>query len=1487
MSQKENKQEESLEKSKNKFPVVGVGASAGGLAAFKKLLSAIPEDSGMAYVLVQHLDPNHDSLLPELLQKATKIPVLEITDDIKVAPNNIYIIPSNKMLLATEGVLKLNPRPAPKSNNINLPINLFFNSLALVHQSHSLGVVLTGTGSDGTAGLEAIKEQGGMTFAQDEASAEWKDMPRNAIDAGVVDFILPPENIPKKIIAMLAKLDKDGQEKDPVSEPDEQAFRQILSLLRTRKGTDFTYYKQTTIHRRILRRMGINKNKKPSNYLDYLRDNTEEQDLLYQDLLIPVTSFFRDSDIFEKLCESILPKIAQNNKDNSTIRLWVAGCSTGQEAYSLAMCIKEYLNAHPELYKTSGASSKEKIQIFASDISEPAVAIARKGVYTKDEVDGVSSERLKKFFSKYNGGYQINKELRELCVFAVHNFLKDPPFGSMDLISCRNVLIYFQPYLQKRALTTFHYALKAKSYLLLGKSETTGSTSDHFTAVSKSDKLFLRNDVHGKLMFPYSQQHDQTLHKGKNRTTAIENRRTDFQKTADELLLSNYTPASVVVDESMDIVLFRGNTGDYLGQKGGAPSHNLMKMAKGGLAFELRNILHKVKKSNASEKKEEIPFHINDNRQLIAIEAVPLPNMEESHYLILFYPPLAPASSTSGGKRDKKDEKDLRIEQLENELVQSREDMRAISEDQEAANEELQSANEELLSSGEELQSLNEELETSKEELQSTNEEITAVNQELIGLNEQVTDERNFAEGIIMTVREPLVVLDKNLKVITANESFYKTFKVNETDTEGSLIYELGNKQWNIPALRNLLESILPEAESFFDFEMIHTFESIGERTMLLNARKIKGERESRKMILLAIEDITEKKRLLQREQELLEKFKNLVMQAPVAIMLLSGEDYQVELANDSYLSLVEKDKHLIGKSIFESLPELKTQGIKALFDEVVKSGEPYFGKEVEVKINRNTKSKRGFYNFVYQPMNDGDPAATGIMVIAMEVTEQVLARKKISETVHKYNEMIYSSPSLMAILEGEDLTLTVANDAFLDQLGKGRGVIGKRFLDSAPELEEQGLGDLLREVYKTGKPYHAHERRVILVRDGKRKLSYYNFVFQPQRDIQGNVVGVAIIASEFTAQAEFNKEIRESEARYHQMTELVPDMISNATAAGEVFYYNKAWTDFTGWDMKKLIEQGWEKLIHPEELPTVEQNWNSALKAENAFEMEFRILDRNGDYKWHITRSIPVKDENGNILTWLAANTEIHKLKEEEKRKEGFLKMVSHELKTPITSIKGYTQLLLSFLEDDTDIQWESLPIKPSLQRIDSQITRLTRLISEMLDLDRLEDNQLLLQNEVFNLNELVEATIKDIEYAHKQTNIRLKIESACQVHADRDRIGQVLINFITNAIKYSPNDQNVEIKVFQTNDKTVSVSVKDHGIGIEKKDQQNIFKRFYRVSGKNEETFAGFGIGLYLAKEMIERHKGRVKVKSKKGEGSEFIFTLPVHTKTNEKKE
>jgi two-component system, chemotaxis family, CheB/CheR fusion protein len=843
--------------SDHRFPVVGIGASAGGLEAFTMLLKAIPEVTGIAYILVQHMDPTHESLLPALLKKVTSIPVLEISNATEIAPDHIYVMPGNKIMVAENGHLKLVPRPPKSKTERYLPIDTIFFSLAEVYKEYAAGVVLSGTASDGTLGLKAIKNHGGITFAQDGASAKYENMPNSAIHAGVVDFILSPDKIPGKLLEVMNFINTSADNNDLPQFEDEDVFRKIISVLRTRKGTDFTYYKQTTIRRRILRRMLITKNTKPEEYLIWLRKNREEQDVLYQDFLIPVTSFFRDPDTFDLLSKKIIPSIVKNKLPGESIRVWVAGCSTGEEAYSMAISFQEYLDEHALL------GSGHKVQVFASDISEPAIEKARAGMYTAKELDGVSAKRLNEFFTRINGHYQVNRRIRDMCVFACHDFLKDPPFGKMDMISCRNVLIYMDLYLQKKAHVTFHYALNLKGFLLLGKSEAAAGFPELFVPSGNNDKIYKRKDTPSKFMHVISPRFERALDEPDN-NPASQKMHSDFQKTADEIMLSRYMPAGVVVNGDMDIVQFRGSTSSYLEQTSGKPSHNLMVMAKDGLAFELRNVLNKVKKEKVAIKKENIPFDKDGHLHTVTIEGIPLPNTMEPLYLVLFHDDVSRDSEPSAGYgiekggTSKAGKNDLRVKQLERELVETRENMRSITEEQEAANEELQCINEELLSSSEEFQSLNEELETSKEELQSTNEELIVVNHEMANLNKQLESEKNYSEAIVSNIREPLLVLDKNLQVRTANSAFYKLFKLHEKETVGAMIYDLADKHFDIPKLRTLLEKIIPEKSKISDFEVTHFFPRTGELILLLNAREVLRESNAEQLILLSINDVTE-----------------------------------------------------------------------------------------------------------------------------------------------------------------------------------------------------------------------------------------------------------------------------------------------------------------------------------------------------------------------------------------------------------------------------------------------------------------------------------------------------------------------------------------------------------------------------------------------------------------------------------------------------
>jgi len=1500
-------------KSANLFPVVGIGASAGGLDAFKKLLKAIPEDSGMAYVLVQHLDPSHESMLPELLQKVTTIPVLEITDDIKVKPNHIYVIPSNKMMVATDGVLLLAPRPSKSKTDRSLPIDLFFASLAEVHQAHAIGVVLSGTGSDGTMGLKAIKDHGGITFAQDEASASYEGMPHSAVHANVVDFILPPEKIPQKLLEITPGIDKSDDDLQNLPHHEEELFKQILTLLRIRKGTDFTYYKQTTVRRRILRRMAINKMEEPIVYLKYLRENKAEQDILYQDLLIPVTSFFRDTSTFDNLCDTVFPNIVKSKPRGERIRVWVAGCSTGEEAYSMAICLREFM------------ADNKRVQIFATDLSEPAIAKARAGIYTKRDVESVSSERLNEFFTKTNGNYLVNKSIRDMCVFAVHNFLKDPPFGKMDFISCRNVLIYMEPYLQKKALTTFHYSLNPKGFLLLGKTETISGVPELFAVAAKHDKLFSRKDVPAKFMHVTSQRSEQNLSPVDTRSDS-ESIRPDFQKTADDIMLRKYTPAGVVVNEAMDIVHFRGKTANYLEQSSGKPSHNLLQMSKSGLAFELRNLLHKAKKRKAAAIKENIPLQIDGSLHNISIEAFPLPNTIEPHYLILFHDQkehrskkaVAGSKKTAASGKSKNDEKELRIQQLELELEQAREDMRSITEEQEAANEELQSANEELLSSSEELQSLNEELETGKEELQSTNEELMVVNHEITSLNELAAEARDYAEAIVSNIREPLLVLDKNLRVKTANEAFYKTFRVNEVETEGVLIYNLGNKQWDIPGLRILLEKILPEKSKFSDFEVAHTFSSIGERIMLLNAREVINKSNSEKLILLSIEDITERKKAEDVLHKSEEQFRQLVKGLPAAVYSCDAEG-RVVFYNDAAVKLWGKKPEL-GKDLWNSVFQMfNPDGTPIPIESnpvTITLKEGRAPESAEVIIER-PDGGRSILLAYPQPEFRLSGEVKGAINMLIDVTDQVLARKRIEESEHRYRTLIEEASVATALYDGPEIRVQYANDIMLAYWGKDNSVIGKPIAEALPELQEQTFISYLKTVFTTGRPYVGIEEKSNLVVNGELRTFYFNYTYKPLRDQDGIIYGIHHLAIDVTNQVLAKKALEESENKFRLMAELMPLKVWTATPEGGKTYFNKTLLDYTGMSFEELSGEGWEKIIHPADWAADEKKWNESIRTGKEYEQESRFLRKDGTYLWHLTRAVPLKDDQGKIILWIGAKTEIHEQRKEKeelekavekrtnelkqvnqellkinKELEAFAYVSSHDLQEPLRKIQTFSGRILEYENEKL-----SETGKRDFHIVHDAATRMQTLIEDLLAFSRLSNTDQ--KYETTSLGVIIDKIKEEFKYIIEEKGATIEAIEPGTVNVIPFQFHQLMQNLIGNALKFSRagippriiirkatvkgralKEQKPALPQAFTDQLSAEkdychIMVSDNGIGFEKKYNEKIFEVFQKLHSRDE--YAGTGIGLAIVKKIVDNHHGIITAASKINNGTTFNIYIP----------
>jgi two-component system CheB/CheR fusion protein len=881
-----------------------------------------------------------------------------------------------------------------------MPIDHFFRSLAQEHGSRAIGIILSGAGSDGALGLAEIKDQGGITFVQEERSARFPGMPHSAIMHGSIDFILPPAGIAQELARVAqhpyvispppAREEEPLVEPEPTSQsPDPDGLREVFRLLRAATGVDFASYKQSTIRRRITRRMTLRKTDSLAEYADNIKQHPEELDALYHDLLIKVTGFFRDPETFEALKAEVFPTILRDRPANRPIRIWVPGCATGEECYSIAICLLEFLG--DRVADTS-------IQIFATDIDETALAKARSGRYIENIALDISPERLRRFFTKIDQHYQIMHTIRESCTFAKHDICRDPPFSNLDLISCRNVLIYLQPAMQKRVIPLFHYALNSHGFLALGNSESIGAFSDLFTQVDKKQKIFARKMIGARpaIDFPLQMRAadqteattanipgDEPLLKG-----------VDIYHEADRLVLSQYAPAGVLINEQMDILQFRGDTSHYLRPAPGRASLNLLQMAREGLLMDLRSAIMQAQKSGGTVNREGVPMRFEGRSLHVTVRVIPLrlPSPHAHHYVILFEEVTPPAGREARprirrGEAARREAEREHNNLLAQELDATKQYLQSLIERYEAANEELKSANEEILSSNEELQSTNEELETAKEELQSTNEELSTVNDELRQRNQElgeanndlnnlfssanlpiivldsdlrirrftasaekvlnviptdigrpighlnlnipipdleplileamdsvsirerevqdreghwyclrirpyrttdnridgamllvididsfkdidrltsllaeVNTARHFAEGVVQTAPWPLLIMDRQLRVLQANPAFYQTYQTPPEETEQQFFYALGDGQWNDPELRRLLDDIIPNDSQFRDFAVTREFPSIGERTMLLNARRIRRDEQETDTILLGIEDITQRR---------------------------------------------------------------------------------------------------------------------------------------------------------------------------------------------------------------------------------------------------------------------------------------------------------------------------------------------------------------------------------------------------------------------------------------------------------------------------------------------------------------------------------------------------------------------------------------------------------------------------------------------------
>jgi two-component system CheB/CheR fusion protein len=1092
------------------FAIVGIGASAGGLEAMKELLRHLPDKTGMAYVLVQHLDPGHASVLAEILSRETPIPIEEATDGVEVRPDHVYVIPPNATMSIKDGVLRLVAREAPRG--MHLPIDHFFHSLADDRGDQSIGVILSGTASDGTDGCSAIKAAGGITFAQDLESAKYDSMPRSAIQAGCIDFEMSPKNIANELVRVsrhpyIARTPEESQEIAVIAPQTDMDA--LFAMVREATGVDFMHYKQSMLQRRIKRRMVLHRLHRLKDYIRFIKSNHGEIDELYRDILIHVTGFFRDEPSFEALQKNVFPAIMQGRKtEDGPIRIWVPGCSTGEEVYSLAIVLLEYLWEHAGKHPASAIPTKA-VQIFATDISDTALDRARTGLYTEAALSEMSKERLKRFFVRLDGGYQINKSIRELCIFAKQNIAKDPPFSNLDLISCRNLLIYLGPTLQKRVIPTLHYALKPSGYLMLGSSENLGSFSDHFTLIDKKYKIYQKKRAATRLVTyfaggDYAVRKAEHLPPPKPAPSGF-----TVEREVERVLMNRFVPASIVVNDEMEIVQFRGKTGAYLEPASGHPTFSLSKMAREGLLIDLREALTKAKKRNEPVRRDGVRIKSTGTLREIDLEVIPIRGQSgsERFYIVIFQEAARTAVPASPGKRRQQKAAETHRqardrERAEEEAKRVREQLQALIEDHETTLEEFKSANEEVQSANEELQSTNEELETAKEELQSNNEELTTLNEELQNRNAELTivnndqlnlmanvnipvvmvgqdmrirrftppaekllnlipgdvgrrlgeirsnmesddiepiaqqsiddstvqekevrqkdgpwyllrvrpyktwdnkldgavlgfqdidalkrsldETRIFAHSLIENAREATVVLNHELRVTAANPAFYRLFRVAPAETENQVIYDLGNKQWNVAAFRDLIEQVTKHSARIDDFEGVFRFPHIGTRRMLVNARRIEPQ-EGRQVILLSIEDITEQLESANSQRRL-----STLLELATETFIVRDLKGKISFWNRGAEEMYGwKSEEAVGKIVSDLLRTKFPKSLKEIDADIIETG--HWSGEL-VHTTHDGKLKRVASHWVFHKDEHEDP-------VILEINAEIKAGERAAHS--------------------------------------------------------------------------------------------------------------------------------------------------------------------------------------------------------------------------------------------------------------------------------------------------------------------------------------------------------------------------------------------------------------------------------------------------------------------------------------------------------
>lgn len=1426
------------------FTIVGIGASAGGLNALKEFFKNIKEDSGLAFVVVVHLSPEHKSLLSELLQPHCKIPVQQVTKTVKIEPNNVYVIPPAANLNTIDTHLRLSEMEEKRIKRA--PIDHFFRTLAKTHDGNSMGLILTGTGSDGALGIKEIKARNGIIIVQDPNDAEFDGMPQSAIATGAVDKILPLKHIAKEVLKSAKTTPKIQHTKaiNDLNEDEQIVLQKIFTQIRSHTNRDFSRYKISTIMRRLQRRMQLFHVEKLSDYLNLLRKEPEEVKKLAEDFLITVTNFFRDKEVYEYLEKEVIPGLFANKDADQQVRVWSVGCATGEEAYSITMLL---LEAAKNKFPTPS------IQVFASDLHERSLGMAREGFYPGDVEVDVDEQRLRQFFHKEDGGYRIKKEVREHVIFTPHNLLSDPPFSKLDLVICRNLLIYLKRNVQKDVFDLFHYSLNKDGILALGTSEAVESSALYKT-LSKEYSIYKKINVAApepKLpVFPMTNVRPKLP-----ATEAGVTMPTSYGMLHQQLV-EQYAPPSILISQENQVLHISQNAGKYLSHPGGEPTQNLFKIIKEELRTEIRSLLHEARDNRSIVHSKPSLIKI-DGKMKSVVLSIKVSHFQDNQFALLIFEEQFDINTASQDEKEvtKKFNKDTSLADLETELEVTHQRLQSIIEEHETTQEEMKASNEELQSANEELRSTMEELETSKEELQSMNEELTTVNQENRHRVEELSQLSSDLQNLMAATDIATLFLNTEFRILRFTPRVGEIFNVRPAD-HGRPITDLTSKlgyENLITDCKKVLDRLIPVEREIKDNNGLWYL------TRILPYRSTDNRIEG---VVITFVDITSRKQAEESLRKSEEELRALIEASASMVWTTNAKGEAIEDSPSwrEYTGQTYNEWKGLGR--FKAIHLEDRKFVEKVWLESIKEAIPV---NIEFRIYHASGAYR-WTNMRAVPLHNEDDSIRGWIGMNIDIHDRKSAEQALLESEHRLKKMINVDAVGILIYNDEGIIID-ANETFLKESGYTREDLKIKKLswrDITPEEFQKTNEKQLENLQNSGLigPYE----KQYIKKDGSRAW----MLFAGASMDDGTFLEYVIDVSD---RKKAEEKLKESQKNLISTQSLL-NMANLASNLGwGIWDLNSGKTQWDersrrilGLELDENNIQDFYNHIHPEDQDLVKEHIETSMANNSAFDMEYRVILPDNNIRYiHGTGTFTFNEE-GNPLRATGLIRDITKQKILQQHKDDFMRIASHELKTPITIVKGYINLVEEMSANTDEIKL--------IQKADKQIDRISHLINDLLDVSKMEAGKMEFQSVKIDFDQLVKDVLDEMQNISSHT-LTLSGETGKKIVGDYDRISQVLINLISNAVKYSPKADKVEIKIYEKGSE-VAVDVIDYGFGMDKEEVDKIFDRFYRVK-KMGHKLKGLGLGLYISSEIIQRHNGKIWVQSEEGKGSTFSFSLP----------